>query len=414
MRITPSGAVALAAVLLPLLILAGCGDHGTEDRHGSQGDHGNREKHGESGDGKHGDHDGGEGIALDDEVIREFGIEVRRAAAGRLAMMRGLPGEIRFDEALMTHVTPRVAGRAEKVRRYSGDSVEKGEVLAVLSSTELAEARSQYLSRQARLELEQADFERTQQLAKDRAVSEAELQRARQALKEARVRMTLARRRLEALGMAPEAVAELDTEGSDSLARYELRAPASGTIIEQHLTRGERVDTDRDDPPFIIARRDQVWAEFSVFPRSLGEIRPGQTVQVTASEGGHQASGTISYITPRMAEGSRSASARVVLDNSDGQWYPGQFVTGEVTVRQLEADVVVPTSAIQTLDDHPHVFVRTDHGFRRQPVETGPSSGGRVVIREGLAAGARYAATNTFTLKAEAGRAQLEHAGHSH
>jgi len=414
MRITSSGAVPFAAVLLSVLMLSGCGEHGAEDHSGNHGDHGDHEEHKDNKNGGHRDHKSGKGIALDDEVIHEFGIEVRRAASGQLAITRTLPGEIRFDEALMTHVTPRVAGRAEKVRRYTGDRVEKGEVLAVLSSTELAEARSQYLSRQARLELEQADFERTQQLAKDRAVSEAELQRARQALKEARVRMTLARRRLEALGMAPQAVAELDTEGSDSLARYELRAPASGTIIEQHLTRGERVDTDRDDPPFVIARRDQVWAEFSVFPRSLGEIRPGQVVEVSASEGGNRASGTISYITPRMAQDSRSASARVVLDNSDGQWYPGQFVTGEVTVRELEADVVVPASAIQRLDDQPHVFVRTDHGFRRQPVRTGISAGSRVIIREGLDAGTRYAATNTFTLKAEAGRAQLKHAGHSH
>ncbi|MGM0450425.1 MAG: hypothetical protein ACQERE_06340 [Pseudomonadota bacterium] len=62
----------------------------------------------------------------------------------------------------------------------------------------------------------------------------------------------------------------------------------------------------------------------------------------------------------------------------------GQFATGEVTVREFQADVLVPTSAIQTLDGQPHVFVRTDHGFRRQPVETGQSGGGRVVIREGL------------------------------
>ena len=406
MRFVSFKVVAFAVVLWPVVMLSGCGDHGEGNHHEN---HENQAGH----EGPE-DHDDDQGLVLTDEVIREFGIEERQAGPGHLEMTRSLPGEIRFDEALITHVTPRVPGRAETVRHYSGDRVEEGDVLAILSSTELAEARSQYLSSQARLELEQADFERTRKLAQDRAVSEAELQKARQTLKEARVQMTLARRRLEALGMDAEAVTELDIEGSDSLARYELRAPAAGTIIEQHLTQGERVDTDREDPPFVIARRDQVWAEFSVFPRSLGEIQSGQTVEVLANEVGHRASGTISYITPRMAEGSRSASARVVLDNRIGQWFPGQFVTGEVVVRRVRADVVVPETAIHTLDDQPHVFVRTEHGFRRQPVETGASSGGEVVIRRGLAAGTRYAATNTFSLKAEAGRAKLKHAGHSH
>jgi len=135
---------------------------------------------------------------------------------------------------------------------------------------------------------------------------------------------------------------------------------------------------------------------------------------VQADDSKASASSPITYITPLMHEATRAAQARVVLENASGQWYPGQFVTASVTVERVEADVVVPATAIQTMNGQSTVFVRTDDGFEARPVRTGPESKGRVAIQEGLKAGERYAAVNTFTLKAEFGRDKLESAGHSH
>ena len=439
-------------VLIPALalVLAGCGEHehsGEEGHDGgshaqaqhSEGDgHGHEEaggdhQHDESGEhnddhsgeghdthekGNEKDHSGHEGegnhLALSDAEIHEFNIEIREAAPGSIALTRDFPGEIVFDEGLVTHVTARVPGRAEQILKASGERVDKGDVLAILSSRELAQVRSDFLAARAKLELTRATFERKRRLAEDQIASEAELQEARQALSEARVRVELAHRELHTLGMTKEAINALNLETSDSLARYELTAPTDGTLIKRHLTRGERVDAGSGDSPFVIASREQVWAELSIFPQSIDDVKTGQSVAVEAGDSKASASSPITYITPLMRESTRAARARVVLENRSGEWYPGQFVTGSVTVDRIEADIVVPSTAVQTMDGQTTVFVRTEDGFEARPVRTGQESEGRVAIQEGLKAGERYAAVNTFTLKAEFGRDKLKHAGHSH
>ena len=439
-------------VLIPALalVLAGCGEHEHSGEEGhdsgshaeaqhSEGDgHGHEEAGGDQqhdASGKQDDDHSGEGhesqgkgnekdasehegegnhLALSDEVIREFNLEIREAAPGSIALTRDFPGEIVFDEGLITHVTARVPGRAEQILKESGERVEKGDVLAVLSSRELARVRSDYLAAKARLELAQATFERKRRLAEDQVASEAELQEARQALSDAQVQVELGRRELQTLGMTQKTINALNLDTNDSLARYELTAPTDGTLIERHLTRGERVDAGSGDSPFVIASREQVWAELSIFPQSIDDVATGQSVMVQADDSKASASSPITYITPLMHEATRAAQARVVLENASGQWYPGQFVTASVTVERVEADVVVPATAIQTMNGQSTVFVRTDDGFEARPVRTGPESKGRVAIQEGLKAGERYAAVNTFTLKAEFGRDKLESAGHSH
>ncbi|XOZ34738.1 efflux RND transporter periplasmic adaptor subunit [Halomonadaceae bacterium KBTZ08] len=438
----------LVALVL-LAVLAGCGDDEGQHAHddhahnhdGQQQEHedhddSNHEKahqqeqghrdHGSSGHEEEGRHAAGEAphdheegshreLSLADEVIHEFGLEVREAGPASLAITREFPGEVVFDEGLVTHVTARVSGRAEKLLKQSGDQVSKGDVLAVLSSRELARMRSQFLSAKAGLELARATFKRKQRLADDQIASKAELQESRQALSEARVKVELARRELRTLGMTEAAIKGLDLEGEDSLARYELTAPVNGTIIKRHLTRGERVDARATgDSPFMIASRERVWGRLSIFPQSIDDVQPGQSVTVKATDSDAAATSPITYVSPLMQESTRSARARVVLDNADGQWYPGQFITGRVTVETVDADVVVPRSAIQTMDGGPRVFVRTDKGFEARAVKLGRQAGGKVAIREGLNAGERYAAVNTFTLKAEFGREKLKHAGHSH
>jgi len=387
-------------------------EHREEGQHesGKSGEHG----HEPASNGEHEDAQSERELALSDEVIREFGLEVREAGPGSLAIKREFPGEIVFDEGLITHVTARVSGRAEKLLKQSGEQVRKGDVLAVLSSRELARVRSEFLSAKASLELARATFERKQKLANDQVASEAELQESRQALSEARVKVELARRELRTLGMTPEAIKALDLESEDSLAHYELTAPVDGTIIERHLTRGERVDADVGDSPFVIASRDRVWGHISVFPQSIDDVRPGQSVTVRATDSDASATSPITYVAPLMKESTRSARARVVLDNASGQWYPGQFITGDVTVDTVDAEVVVPQTAVQTMDGGPKVFVRTDAGFEARPVELGQKADGKVEILQGLSKGERYAAVNTFTLKAEFGREKLKHAGHSH
>ena len=391
---------------------AAASGHGDEQHAGGGGSH---EAHGHaaegSGDGEHAD---GGAVQLTEREMREFGVELRTAEADTLPLGLNLPGEVVFNPDQVAHVTPRVPGVVREVVKDIGDRVQAGDVLAVLDSRELAQAKSSYLAAQAKLELAQANFERERKLFEQEIAPEAEFLQARQALREAEVDLQLAERELHALGLSEQQVADLPQQGEEGLTRYELAAPIAGTIIRRHITRGEVIPAQPAEPPFVIADPSTVWVRLTVYPKNLGQVRPGQQVRITANNTNASATGTIDYVSPQVSEGTRTAEARVVLPNEGGVWRPGQFVSGEVRLSDTRADVVVPASALQTVEGETVVYVQTPEGFEARPVEVGRRSQQRVEIAAGLKPGERYAATNTFTLKAEQGRGLLEHAGHAH
>jgi len=127
-------------------------------------------------------------------------------------------------------------------------------------------------------------------------------------------------------------------------------------------------------------------------------------VTITAGSSLPEAIGTISYIGPLVAEETRTVVTRVVLPNPDGRWRPGLFVTATVAVGDMAVPLLVPKTALQTLDGQPSVFVQTAEGFEPRPVTLGQSNESHVEITAGLQPGEPYAMTQTFLLKAELGK----------
>ncbi len=97
-----------------------------------------------------------------------------------------------------------------------------------------------------------------------------------------------------------------------------------------------------------------------------------------------------------------------------GEWRPGLFVTARVLVERVNAGVVVPKTAIQTMNGEQVVFVETSDGFEVRHVRLGRSDAESVEILTGIDPGDRYVAKGGFVLKAELGKASFEHAGHAH
>ncbi|MDN5870117.1 MAG: efflux RND transporter periplasmic adaptor subunit [Nitrococcus sp.] len=350
-------------------------------------------------------------VNLTPAEIDEFGIKLRTAGPEIIELSRSLPGEVTLNPDRVAHVTPRVPGVASGVRVIVGDQVKEGEVMAVLVSRELAQAKSAYLAALSRLDLAEANFRRAEDLWRQEITAEADYLAARQALEETRVNARLAERELYTLGLSEKQVASLTEQLEQNLARYELTAPIGGEVIERHITEGEVVPDNPAEPPFVVADLSNVWVQLTVYPKDLAAVRPGQEVVITPKEGGQKAVGTITYVSPIVGEATRTATARVVLDNAKGRWKPGLFVTGRVRIDELSAEVVVPKSALQTMEGQTVVFVHTPEGFEARPVKVGRTDANSAQIVSGLAPGQRYAA-NAFILMA--GLREGSFQGHSH
>lgn len=390
-QLTAIAAILIAGIVLAFLIL---GTGGARDDHAHE-----EEKHGHA---EEKTAPPGEGLLLlTAEQGKAAGVVIAAAAPGRIQTSVALPGEIRFNEDRTAHVVPRLAGVVEAVHADLGQLVKKGQVLAVIASTELSEQRSALLSAQRRLSLARATYEREQMLWQEKISAELDYLQAQQAWREAEIAVQNAQQKLQALG----AVAS----GKGPLNRYEIRAPFDAMVLEKHITLGEAVKEDANI--FVISDLSTVWAEIAVPAKDLATVRVGGKVLVKASAFNASAKGTITYVGALLGEQTRTAKARISLQNPDMAWRPGLFVSVEVIAGEQDAPVTVQSTAIQSVEDKPSVFVQVKQGYQATPVIAGRSDGQLTEITRGLAVGTPYAAQGSFTLKSELGKAP---AGHEH
>lgn len=350
-------------------------------------------------------------VRISDDVLKEFGIELATAQSGFLSEYIELPGEIVLNADRMAHVVPRVPGIVRDVRKAVGDSVEEGEVMAVMESRELAKAKAEYFAARERLALAKANFDREKGLWQEKISAEQEYLDARRALAEAGIEANSAEQQLHALGFSESELEKLSGDLDAVYTRYEVNAPITGTVIAKHMTLGENLDSESD--VFTIADLSSVWVNIKVYQKDLVNIHAGQPVGFEVGHGIPDASGTIAWVGPQVDETTRTATARVELPNPDGSLRPGLFVTAKVTVGSAAADLVIPKSALQTFENRTVVFVRTAKGYEPKPVELGRQNGSAVEILSGLMAGDVYVSQGAFTLKAQLSKSAFGD-GHNH
>ena len=360
--------------------------------------------------GKEGDSDHEGVVKLSPEEMKEHGIKVQAAGPGEIKVSLRLAGEVQFDPDLVVKVRTQVPGIVREVRKKLGDTVRQGEVLAVLESRELAEANAKLASSRGKEALVKAAFQREEQLWKEKITSEREYLEARQALEEAGIERQLAQRRLATFGSASADGKDATGQG---MARYELKAPMNGTVIERNLVRGEFLKEEAERPPLVIADTGKVWVNLAVYQKDLARVVPGSKATVIFGHGIAPAEGVVDYVSPAVGEGTRTATARVILSNPANAYRPGLFVSAEVVVDKEQVGVVVPKSALQTLEGRQVVWVEDAEGFRPTAVELGRSNGESVEVTSGLEPGQRYVAEGVFTLKAELGKEAFGE-GHGH
>lgn len=199
----------------------------------------------------------------------------------------------------------------------------------------------------------------------------------------------------------------------ERLAWYALRAPFAGTVIEKHITLGERLDEDAS--PFTIADLSSVWVDINIYQSDLPHVVKGREVSIVSGPDAPGAAGTIAFVAPVMGRETRTTYARVVLPNADRRWIPGLYVVARLPADEHHAAVVIPKAAVQTVGDETVVFVPAGEGFESRPVSVGRSTATHAEIVAGLSPGDRYVHNGAFALKAELVTSGLDpHAGHGH
>ncbi len=346
-------------------------------------------------------------LTLAPELTKKMGIESTMANPRTIRSILALPGEIALNTDMVSRVVPRVSGLILQSLKNLGDMVTKDELIAVIDSRELGEAKSQYLLALEREKLARYNFDRSQQLWEKQTVPEKEFLTAKKAFLEEKIGLTSATRKLVAMGLKEQEIVKLEEGSLSDLTNYPIRAAFEGIVVKKRLSTGEWLKDDAEI--YVIADLSTVWVEITVYPQDLESVHIGQKAVVKSASSTLEAEGEVSYVGLVVGEDSRTAKARVVIANPDGKWRPGLFVKVELVRDETSVPVAVQSDAIQTYGNKPVIFVHYDDQFEARPIQLGRSDGQFTEVLKGLSNGENYVVKNSFILKSEMGKAGMSH-----
>jgi cobalt-zinc-cadmium efflux system membrane fusion protein len=341
-------------------------------------------------------------LATDD--LKKAQIRTSKVTTGAIAAKLRVPGIVKPNEYRQVHVTSLVGGIVKQVPVILGDHVRRGQPLAVIFSSELAEAQTQYLAHLAELEADHKKLERTQNLVRLGAASKQEEEEvaATHAAHEAEVRASL--ERLKLLGAGDQQIAALKRAGQID-PNFTVPAPINGVLLSRSANLGLVVNTAQE--LFTVADLSTVWVIASINEKDFASVRVGSAASFNApAYVGRVWKGRVAYIQPQVDPATRTAQARIEVVNPGEILRIDMYVDVEFT-SESTVGPVVPEAAVQSIGERQFVFLPVkdnEGGFILRPVRLGPAANGYYPVLEGLKPGDVVVTDGSFILKAEAVR----------
>lgn len=335
-------------------------------------------------------------VQISDKQLLLNSIEVLTAGPAKIKTVLNLQGEVKLNADKSVHVISRVGGIVESVSVNAGDKVRKGQVLASVSSQAIADMRSDLLAAQRRVDLARSTYVREKQLWEEKISAQQDYLQAQNDLQTAEIEASRIRQKLSAVGAA-----------SQGQTRYDIRSPIDGVVTNKQISQGQVIS--EVDSIFEVADLSTVWVEMTIYAKDINAVKTGQKATVKASAFEAQSLGTISYVGALVGAQSRAAMARVVLNNPNRTWLPGLPVNVELTSDEVAVPLAVSVEGLQTLRDWSVVFGRYGEYFEARPLELGRRDNQHVEVLKGLNVGDKYAAGNSFLIKADIGKAGASH-----
>lgn len=283
-------------------------------------------------------------------------------------------------------ILARAAGNVTRVNRQLGDTVRAGEALAQVDSLEAAGMAADRNVAEAKAELARKNYARESSLFAQGVTPRQDMEAAQSALQVAEAEA----RRATAVAKAAQVAAD-----GKSVA---VVSPISGTITAQMATLGGFVQPQTE--LFRVAGGGQVQVEAALPAADISRVAVGDKATIVGA-GGTPVAATVRSVTPTVSGSTRAATVLLTPVASTHALVVGEGVQARLHVKNGAAGMVVPEDAVQNVDGHDVLFVRTKDGFRMQPVLVGARSGGVAQIVAGVSAGEQVATRNAFLVKAD-------------
>ena len=216
----------------------------------------------------------------------------------------------------------------------------------------------------------------------------------------ARNALDAARNRLRILGTSDAEIAAIEA-GADrtgKAAETLVRAPIAGTVTQRQVGLGQYLTAGAATPVYTIGDLSSVWLVANVRESDAPRVHVGQAVEVRAlalPERSFHA--RIAWVAPALDPTTHRLPVRAEVDNRDGLLKPLMFASFHIDAGDEATAPAVPKRAVVYEGDEAHVFVALDDGsIALRPIRTGRTSGDRIEVLAGLAAGEKVVSGGTL------------------
>lgn len=344
-------------------------------------------------------------IQLTSQQMVEQGLKVAVASTGLVEKLTTLPGKLVVNTDQQAQISPNFSGYVEQVNVALGQSVQKGQTLAVLILPELIDQQANLRMAQANLDLARKDYQREQQLWSQGISAKQDYQRAENAYRQAQITVQSSQARLNALGAS-----------GNNNGRFLIKAPISGVISKKDIVVGENVQLA--DQLFVIENLKDLWLEFNLPNTSNIHLQAGQILNFKTNGSDQNYQAKVQTLNPEADLQTGRLQVRAKVTTQADVLRPNVLVNVFVTDAQAKTALRVQKKALQQVEGKPVVFVieSEEKGLvhlKAQPIEVGVSSqdGQWLEVISGLTEGQKYIADGSFLLKSEL---EKDEAGHGH
>lgn len=377
------------------------------------------------------------------EAIARSGIELATVERRPMVDQVTCLGSVTYDQTRLAQLSARVSGTVWSVEKKVGETIKKGELLAIIEALDIGRAKSEFLQAVVAAELREGTYRRLRQ--SQSTVPYRSLREAEAKAREARIQLFNAQqtlvnlglpvkladvaglhdeelvKRVHFLGLPKSLVDRLDPQKTTANL-VPLVAPFDGTVIGREIVVGELVEPSSTGQ-FVMADVRRMWIELDVSKEDAGKIRLGQEVVFSTEGVAQQLRGTLSWISTEVDKRTRMVQARMEVDNPliHGESAPanGQrllranmFGVGQILIQEKPDALVVPSQSIQRDGPLNVVFVRVnDRVFQPKQVELGIVNDSYTEVLTGLKPGDPIAAAGSHVLKSEILKQRLAGSG---
>ncbi|ASZ15030.1 efflux RND transporter periplasmic adaptor subunit [Chitinophaga pendula] len=298
-----------------------------------------------------------------------------------------LSGKVAPNGGKVLKVYPLVSGYVEDIKVQLGDYVQKGQVLAVIHSAEIADYEKQLAEARSDKAVAEKNLKVAQDLFESRLSTERDVVNAKGELAKTDAEIT----RLNDLF-------KIYRKGKG--ATYLVTAPISGYVIERNINNNMEIRSDNSANIFTISELDDVWVVANVFETDIARMKEGYEADVvTISYPDVTFHGKIDKIYNFLDPATKTMQVRISIDNNNMLLKPEMFATVYVKYRDNDSKIAIPSSAVIFDNSKNYVLVfRDKNNIDVRQVEVAKTAGDTTYLDNGLKPGEQVISKNQLLI----------------